>query len=345
MSSSQPPESNPILTSYQAFVENTPLVTRYILNSLTISYVLSFFVDFGFAVANIPLFTIGKFEIYRLILCNIVCEGLLSLIFAYFSFNDMGKRLEYSLGSTAFSYLFLLIGTLTNIAFLFLMYFMYYLSGNKLVLMQASAGIWNILLGLIAVECTAAPAGGKRRLFVVDVPVLYYPVSLFFLFILFSGFRISLAFSTGIGYLYGFGYLDRFKLSQSTFTRWENGFLKNFTERKGWVTGTSATGASAWAPLTQDQESQDWSPSSFFQGQPATSRSNDQNAQADNSASRWTNSSPGKVKKPSFPGSGVSLGTPTQRTNTGSSHIDARLAMLEAAERRAQENNEVKRDV
>ena len=45
----------------------------------------------GFAVANIPLFTIGKFEIYRLILCNIVCEGLLSLIFAYFSFNDMGK--------------------------------------------------------------------------------------------------------------------------------------------------------------------------------------------------------------------------------------------------------------
>lgn len=46
-SPSQPPQSNPVLTAYESFVEQTPLVTRYILNSLTLSYLLSFFVDFG----------------------------------------------------------------------------------------------------------------------------------------------------------------------------------------------------------------------------------------------------------------------------------------------------------
>ena len=283
------------------------------------------------------MFTIERFEIYRIVLCNFVCEGLLSLIFAYFSFIEMGKRLEYSLGSTAFSYLLLVIATLTNICFLVLCYFLYFLSSNKMVLMQPAAGIWMILLGLIAVESTQAPVGTKRRLFVVDVPVLYYPVSLFLLFTLVSGFRVYLAFSTGVGYLYGFGYLDRLKVSQSKFLSWENGCLKNFTERKGWVVGHAATGSNAWLPTNQTGDSSGgWNPSSFFQGQPANNRPNAPSDQVGSSESRWAGSTPGKVKSPSFPGSGQSLGTTTNRTaGVVPGNTDARMAMLAAAERRA----------
>lgn len=299
----------------------------------------------AFAVSNIPIFTIGKFEVYRIVLCNFVCEGLLSLIFAYFSFIEMGKRMEYSLGSTAFSYLLFIIGTLTNLSFLVLCYFMYFLSGNKMVLMQPAAGIWMMLLGLIAVECTQAPAESKRKLFVVDVPVLYYPASLFFLFTLFSGFRIYLAFSVSVGYLYGFGYLDRLKVSQSKFLSWESGFLRNFTERKGWVVGHAATGSNAWLPTSQNGESsgpsQGWSPSSFFQGQPASNRSNSQASQGENAESRWAGSIPGTVKNPSFPGSGQSVGTTVNRSaSVVPGNADARMAMLAAAERRATQETE-----
>ncbi len=43
----QPPRPNPVLTAYESFVETTPLVTRYLLNSLFCSFILSFFVDQG----------------------------------------------------------------------------------------------------------------------------------------------------------------------------------------------------------------------------------------------------------------------------------------------------------
>lgn len=346
-SPNQPPQPNPVLTAYESFVNDTPLVTRYILTSLFSSYILSFFVDPGMAVANIPYFTVQKFELYRPILCNLVCEGILSLIFAYLSFVDMGKRMEYSLGSTAFSFLLLTLGGLANLSFLILCYLLYFLSGNSMELMRGAAGIWTILLALIAVECTQAPAGSKKRLFVVEVPVLYYPVALLTLFVLISGFRVHLVLSTGIGYLYGFGYLNSLKPAQTTFTRWEDGCLVNFTQRQGWVVGHAATGASAWLPVSQNGEAEgggSWTPSSFFQGQPSNSRSTAAQSGgtvASPPAGGWGAASPGKVSKPSFPGGGQSLGSSiTNRTPSTEGTTEARRVMREAAERRAEADME-----
>ena len=65
-SGNEPPPPNPVLTAYEAFLRDTPLVTRYTMTTLCISWVVSFFFDPTFAIANIPRFTIFKFEIYRL---------------------------------------------------------------------------------------------------------------------------------------------------------------------------------------------------------------------------------------------------------------------------------------
>jgi len=247
-SSNEPPPPNPVLTAYEGFVQNTPLVTRYILTIQVISYITSWVVNPQYALANIPHFVLWKFEIYRLILSPLVNTSIISLVFAFMSFLDHGKRLEYSLGSTCFGWLCLMIGSLTNLLFLCLSVILWALSNREpAYLFLSAAGIWLILFGIIAMECAQAPRDSKRKFFVWDIPTLYYPLALYLLFALLGGgLSMSYFISIGLGYAYGFGKLDSLKLSSTRARRWEESLLANFTRRDGWVVGQAATGSAAW---------------------------------------------------------------------------------------------------
>lgn len=328
-----PPETNPVLSAYESFVQSTPLVTRYVMTTLTISWFVSWFCDPSYPLANIPLFTVFHFELYRVVLSPLVCTSLLSLVFAYISFTDNGKRLEYSMGSTAFLWLILTIGGLTNVVFVLICLFFYAVTAAQAFLLMPSQGFWTILLGIIAVECSGAPSGSKRKLFVFEVPTVYYPVAVLFLFSLFGGFSLSYLISVGVGYAYGYGYLDKLKVSSATFTRWEDGCLNNFTARQGWVVGHAATGASAWLPVnapTDGAEGGGWTPTVFSQGQRANQTADGTVAAAPDGG--WDGSKKKDASsKPSFPSSrGQTLGG----TSATSSSSDARAARLAAIERR-----------
>jgi len=215
------------------------------------------------------------------------------------------------MGSTNFGFIIFSIGTLTNITFLVISIFNYILTRNNAVLLHPSSGIWTVLLGIIALECSDAPEGSKRRLFVVDVPTKYYPLVLVAFFALLSGGGFPLAYliSVGIGYAYGYGKLDRLKLGVSRRQSLETSLLRKFTMRQGWIVGPSGDD---WE-MSNSNGQQTWQPTIV---QPP--------------AIGMTNSSAETLSSPtiSFQGSGQSLGT-TRR------HNPDRSAMLEAAERRA----------
>jgi len=174
-SAGPPPSNNPILSAYLSFVQTTPLVTRYIISLATFTYLISWFVDPTLALTCIPYFTILKLELYRAIISPILCTSILNLIFAYLSFVEHGRRLEFALGSSAFASLLFLLGVATNIAYITVCFLLYLFSGrNVMYLMGGSGSIWILILALIASECSKAPQGSKRRLFVVEVPTLYY---------------------------------------------------------------------------------------------------------------------------------------------------------------------------
>eukprot|EP00586_Coscinodiscus_wailesii_P012516 CAMPEP_0172512252 /NCGR_PEP_ID=MMETSP1066-20121228/242866_1 /TAXON_ID=671091 /ORGANISM="Coscinodiscus wailesii, Strain CCMP2513" /LENGTH=347 /DNA_ID=CAMNT_0013291973 /DNA_START=96 /DNA_END=1139 /DNA_ORIENTATION=+ len=329
-----PPETNPVLSGYESFVQNTPLVTRYVMTTLTVSWFVSWFVDPVFPLANIPLFTIYHFELYRIVLSPLICSSLLSLIFAYISFTDNGKRLEYSMGSTGFLWLILTIGGMTNLVFVAVCLFFYYVTAAQAFLVMPSQGIWIILLGVIAVECSNAPEGTKRKLFVFEVPTLYYPIAILFLFSLFGGFSLAYLISVGVGYAYGYGYLDRLKVTNATFTRWEDGCLNNFTRRQGWVVGHAATGANAWLPLNNpagNEEGGGWTPTAITRGRNANQETGGTVASAPSGGWGTPAKKDASSSKPAFPSSrGQTLGGGSTRTSD-----DARAARLAALERRA----------
>ena len=179
------------------------MITRYILICQAITWILSFFIDFSFAIANNTHYTIFRFELYRIVLSPFVCTSLMSLVFAYISFVDNGRRLEFSMGSTAFAALLLTIAVVTNLLFLVVCGILYALSGNRGYLFSPSIGIWIILFAVIAIECAKAPQNSMRKLFFFNVPTIYYPLALLCLFSIFGGFQISYVISMAVGYAYG----------------------------------------------------------------------------------------------------------------------------------------------
>lgn len=245
-SNGAPPSDNPILNTYETFYHETPFITRTIITTQAFSWALSFFVDLTFSLANIPIFTVVHFEVYRIFTSVFLCTNFVSLAFAYFSFVETGRRLENSIGSTEFAFLFLSIGALTNILYCVVGAFLDALLGTQYFFFLPSFGVWLVLFGLTAFESIKAPQGTARKLFLFTVPTKYYPLALLGLFSLIGGFSLAFLISIGIGYAYGIGIMEWFRISSTRCRACEENFLENFTHGEGWILANAAMGSGAW---------------------------------------------------------------------------------------------------
>ena len=311
-----PPLHNPILSAYESFLKDTPLVTRYTLTTLVCSWCLSFLVDASFALNTVPYFTIYYLEIYRIVVSPLICQSTLSLIFAYFSFLENGKRLEHSLGSTGFACFMLTIGCITNITFCAICWLLSRITNDEGYLYWQSSGIWTILFGIVATECSKAPPLERRRFILVRVPSTLYPLYLWIVFLLLDAGNMAFAYliSLAVGYAYGYGYLERLQVSPTKLRQWEESLPSRFTQQHGWVVGHAAAGDEAWTN------------SSNF----STSTTN---TSTTTSMAVPDIVTPPKDSTTGFVGTGQALGS-TQCVK------NPKVAMLEAAERRAKQTND-----
>ncbi|KAL9183704.1 hypothetical protein ACHAXT_004560 [Thalassiosira profunda] len=325
-----PPQPNPVATALEGYQRDTPLITRYVLNSIVVSFAFSFVFSPAYLLANIPIYTVFKFQLYRILTSPLICSDALSLFFAFYAFMNHAVKLEQSMGSSMFAVLFFTLTIATNVLFLVLSILLWGLTNSESYLASASMGIWTVLLGIIAVECSEAPPEMKRRLFFLEVPVLYYPLVLLALFSMFAGIKLAYVLGVAVGYAYGNGKMDRWKVKVETVRKWENrdqgGCLSGFVQRAGFVTIGSASGPNAWQIGSGGGGGNDG-------GGPAPVR-----APADPAAS----------STPSFPSSGgrslggsSSQGGLLSRGKKSAKTPEERAALLErAAERRRQQQAE-----
>ena len=122
-----------------------------ILSIQVVSYLVSWILEVHYALALIPQFVIFQFEIYRIVLSPLVNTTIFNLIFAFLSFLELGKRLEYSMGTAAFGWFCGGVAIIANVGFLVISVLLYILTGDQGFMVGSSAsGIWLILFGAIA---------------------------------------------------------------------------------------------------------------------------------------------------------------------------------------------------
>jgi Rhomboid family len=331
--STLPPDENPILKAYESFVRGTPFVTRTLLQVQVMTWILSWFIDLGLALGNVPHFTVFRFELYRVLLSPFFCTTFLSLIVCYLSCAEYGIRMEHSLGSTAFALLLAIIGWTVNLLHLLICFVLYGIEGSPKWLFLPCSGVWMLIFGLLSIECSQAPATSVRRLFLVHVPTRFYPLALLALFSLFGTFQLAHLLAIGIGYAYQRGFLDKWKVDAVRIQSWEQSTLEGYVCRQGWISNHAAGrgdwnesggGVDLFSRLLPRQPTP--------QEQPATTGTAPTNALVGRVIRAGETSSVTPADESSFPSTGGrQLGTASRRSTTP---VDPRQARLEALERR-----------
>ena len=153
--SNQPQSNNdnPILTFYREWSDKTPFVTRSAMILLLVTYLVSFPVDLDGYFGNVPYFSILNFEVYRLFLSPFVGNSIFNVVLMALFFPAMGARMESSIGSSAFLILMGTLSTMTNVAFVLICLFLYYVGNLALAVFYSCSGFWLVLFGLITMEC------------------------------------------------------------------------------------------------------------------------------------------------------------------------------------------------
>ena len=72
-------------TKAKNFIDSIPFCIKILLGSNLIYFCFCrFFIPFSFALANIPYYTILRFQIWRLVTSNFISTSFLNLIFVFF---------------------------------------------------------------------------------------------------------------------------------------------------------------------------------------------------------------------------------------------------------------------
>ena len=244
MPSEEPPPPNPFASALEDFSRNTPFVTRWILLVQAISYLVSWIFNPFYVLGCIPLFVVYRFEVYRLFTSALVNTSLLSMLFSVWALLDSGRRLESSLGSAPFLWLCFCLVTVSNAGFVAIQTALFAMTGREGFLYDPAMGLWSLVLGVISVECLQS--GAERRLVVVSIPAVYYPLALLALFCLWSG-ELSISYVVAIILGYGYKRFAFLKLSSTKARAWEDTWLRVLSRQSGWILSPDALGSGAWA--------------------------------------------------------------------------------------------------
>ncbi|CAM9515852.1 unnamed protein product [Ascophyllum nodosum] len=240
-------DENPIARAYRVWASTCPFLSRSMMLVLVTTFFLSLVLpNLSWALQNSVDLTIHNYEVYRLVTSVFGGHSMLGLVFGLMSFNQVGPKMESSLGSSGLLALMVTMTVCTNLFFLAVCYLLFFL-GEARAPFYSSGGVWNLLICLITVECMATPEQTRRFWIVpVDIPSKFYPLVLVFVFGLMRSTLLDLLCSAAVGYAYATGRMDRLKPSRSRLAGWESGCLSNFVNYSGYIVNGAARGPEAF---------------------------------------------------------------------------------------------------
>ena len=259
-------------------------IILWILDFITIDY-------FSYILANIPYYTIGYFQIWRLITGNLMTTGFLNLLFAIIFWFSDGIIIEKQEGTAKYFIYFLIHSTIIQIIYDIL--YLFFVGISQKPNGVYSSGLWSYIICEITINCLVSPDTKINLLCIpYDIKAKFFPFLLLFIFCIFGSFELVIFVAVGYGFLYGL-FLKKYLIVSDN--------LANKVEN------TIFSGVLNWRGFIKISEKNNNSKQQPFIGNFMQNNQNDSDSFSDDSDS---NNFQNKLKKfTPFSGRGITLGT------------------------------------
>lgn len=230
-----------------SIIDSMPFFVKIILFSTILFFIIGLFTQLiSFYLVDIPYFTILHFQIWRLITTPFITTGLLSIIFSLlFWYRDAVKQ-EQEKGTIKYILHFFMLSFFIQILYCSIMLILSIIIQNSIVLRIKmtmggirNEGLWPILMCDLTLLCLSNPEQDMKFFFFpCNIKAKYYPLVLFFIFTVLSGFNVDLEIFCGIafGFLYKYYLNDRLEISNSFVLIIENScFCHWIVSKKGFI--------------------------------------------------------------------------------------------------------------
>ncbi len=251
MNSNQNPQNNNIFTDFKNFlyriIDSMPLFIKIVVFSTIILYILNLFIPYiAFYLSDIPYFTIFYVQIWRLITTSFITTNILSIIFSLIFWFKDAVKVEKEIGTIKYMLIFFMNSFFIQVLYCLLMLLISLIIQNSILLKLKisqrgvrNEGLWPILLCDLTLLCLSNPEENMKIFFFpCIIKAKYYPLLLFLVFTILSGFNIDFENLCGIGFgfLYHFYLKNRLGITNNFAMKVENCFLfKWMKNRKGFI--------------------------------------------------------------------------------------------------------------
>ena len=276
-----------------SIIEQMPFFNKIIVFLTLIFFVLNLFTPYiAFYLVDIPYFTIFHFQIWRLFTTTFITTGLLSIILSLFFWYRNAVKQEQDIGTIKYLIIFFMKTFFIQTLYCLLTLFLSIIIQNPLLLKLKitfggirNEGLWPILMCDLTLICLNNPEENMRFFFFpCIIKAKYYPLVLFCIFTLLSGFNIDFEILCGIGFGFFHHYYlqKKIEISNTFVLKLENSiFCQWMTNKKGFI---SINNNPNEIPTNFENVSNSSSSESFsaFQGKGVTLGSSNENINREN---------------------------------------------------------------
>ena len=199
----------------------------WFLDLITVNYI-------SYCLANIPYYTIGYFQIWRLITGNLITTGFFSLLFAIIFWVSDGMVVEKQQGSVKYLINFLIHTTIIQIIYVIIFYLFKGISTKPNTIY--SSGLWCYIICEVTINCLVSP---NTNIYLLCIPYAikakYFPIIILLIFFIFGGLDLGMFIGVGYGFLYGFLLKQYLIVSDEKLSDLESKYFNFVSNRGGFI--------------------------------------------------------------------------------------------------------------
>ena len=233
----------------ERLLNTMPFFIKIVVVSTIILYILNIFIPYiALFLSDIPYFTVFYCHIWRLITTPFMTTGILSIIFSLIFWFKDAVKLEKELGTVKYMLVFFMNTLCIQILYCLISLLISLIIQNTILMRMKvtpngirNEGLWPILMCDLTLLCLNNPEEPMRFfLFPCIIKAKYYPLVLFLIFTIISGFNIDFEVLCAIsfGFLYHFYLKNLLKITNNFAMKVENSFLCRWMKSKNGFVNT-----------------------------------------------------------------------------------------------------------